>query len=139
MSIDRTLALLDSLTPLWLEKRQQRSLDLLGAPGLRPDKADRPDAWPVWCEGWAFAIQPTLAAALDIQLTTRIINKESTLEWTQGTAFDFREGYTIHDAPEAWTTPGVKPSNVVEERSRLLGRLLLDDAPSLSTMEDDDE
>lgn len=105
MSIDTTLVLLDSLTPLRIKKRQLRGFDLLAAPGLRPNQSQWPQRWPHWCAGWAFAIHPAMATALDIQLKPRVVEKKSTLEWTQGSAFDFREGYTIHDAPEAWNLP----------------------------------
>jgi len=48
-------------------------------------------------EEWAFPIGKHFQEALDIRLTTQVTDKIATPIWTQGSRFEFREGYTIYD------------------------------------------
>lgn len=105
---EAALKIWSDLTRRTVDKKQFRSDEaFIASPHARKPLATlSPENWPEgWCKGWAFTIQPTLATALDIQLTPRVTDKQSSLEWSQGSRFDFREGYTLHDAPEAWTLP----------------------------------
>lgn len=119
----RALDLLSELTEG--AKGGMRRTEFLASTVSNPAWNERPEQWAVdWCAGWAFHLQPSLAESLDLRLVKRVRKasqaggktaaggksasagtSESILEWTQGSAFAFREGYTIHDAPEAWTLP----------------------------------
>lgn len=48
---------------------------------------------------WAFSIPEHFKESLDIRLTNKVTNKNNELIWTQGSRFDFREGYVIYDTP----------------------------------------
>lgn len=103
----RSLTLLERITPHATTKRNRRSSELLCSVAVKPPYDKRPEEWEEgWCEGWAFCVHPSMAAALDIQLVPRVMRGKRTLEWTQGSGFDFHEGYTIHDVKEAYLRMG---------------------------------
>ncbi|MGE4293329.1 MAG: hypothetical protein AB7E32_14105 [Desulfovibrio sp.] len=88
-------------------KRVLRGDRLLACPGSTPSPRQNPHDWPEgWCRGWAYAVPPSMAPALDIQLTDRIQDKMPIRVWTQGSAFAFQTGYCIHDVP---LPPGKSP------------------------------
>lgn len=102
----RALALLVKITSATTNTRALRTSDLLCSTAHRPPFDQRPGEWDEgWCEGWAFPVHPSLAAALDIQLTPRKAQGKAVLEWTQGSAFDFRAGYAVYNAPRACDMP----------------------------------
>lgn len=94
---ERTLGLLKKLTPATVSKRALRSVSLLSTAEENIDYKLFPDEWRDWCAGWAFAVRPEFADALDIKLTERIVKRKKNLVWTQGYSFDFHAGYTIYD------------------------------------------
>src|ERR1019366_4498825 len=83
-----SLQILDKLVKP--EKQRQRRLSDL----LRP-----PDIAAV---DWFMFVPTCFNAALDIQQTTRIIEKRETLQWTQGSTFSFSVGDIIYDTPKAY-------------------------------------
>lgn len=96
----RALTLLEQITPEMITSRNDRVTEFLCSPAQKPSHTLRPEQWVEgWCVGWVFAVPPTMATALDIQLTPRITDGHKRLEWTQGSAFDFHTGYTIYDNP----------------------------------------
>lgn len=52
--------------------------------------------------GWYFCVPPAFRSALDIQLTTRMVEKHAFQVWTQGSTFHFAAGDTIYDNPAAY-------------------------------------
>lgn len=100
----QALALLEQLTTSMTQRRRQRETSLLSLPlGVSPPSSAQPDAWKSWCAGWAFAVQPSHAAALDIMLTPRKEGGRTVLVWTQGSAFDFKVGHVLHDTSKAYS------------------------------------
>ncbi|UJX40400.1 hypothetical protein K9F62_17105 [Desulfovibrio sp. JY] len=57
-----------------------------------------------YAEGWAFPIASQFREAIDIRFTTQKVNKIPEQAWTQGSRFEFREGYTVYDTREAYET-----------------------------------
>ena len=53
-------------------------------------------------EGWYMCVPPCFNDALDIKQTDRVVNKEKTLVWTQGSSFHFNTGDTIYNTPDAY-------------------------------------
>jgi hypothetical protein len=70
-------------------QRQRRLTDL-----LRP-----PDVAAV---DWFMFVPTCFNAALDIQQTVRVIEKQETLQWTQGSTFSFSVGDIIYNTPKAY-------------------------------------
>lgn len=97
----RAIRLLKKLTPATTRrKRVLRSDALLSSAVQNPPALLAPGQWiEGWCSGWAFAVAPCFASALDIRLTEKVRNKQKYSVWTQGSAFAFEIGHTIHDAP----------------------------------------
>ena len=83
-----SLQLLDELVKPKAQ-RQRRLTEL-----LRP-----PDVATV---DWFMFVPIYFNAALDIQQTTRIIEKRETLQWTQGATFSFSVGDIIYNTPKAY-------------------------------------
>jgi len=52
--------------------------------------------------GWFMAVKECYQNQLDIKLTERKKNKQSSLEWTQGPYFCFTEGHLFYDTPKAY-------------------------------------
>lgn len=52
--------------------------------------------------GWFMAVKECYRNQLDIKLTERKKNKQSSLEWTQGPYFCFAEGHLFYDTPKAY-------------------------------------
>lgn len=52
---------------------------------------------------WAFSLPDFFKESLDIRFTPRVINKVTHYTWTQGSRFDFREGYIIYDTQSAYS------------------------------------
>jgi hypothetical protein len=52
--------------------------------------------------GWHFCVPDSFRNALDIRLTSRKIDGESKMIWTQGPWFHFEAGDTIYDSPRAY-------------------------------------
>lgn len=77
-------------------KRNTRSTRLLCR--LEPLEAYKAIPEAEFCQGWAYTVGPHFAEALDIELQQRKKNKQSYYIWTQGSAFAFHPGYTIHKA-----------------------------------------
>lgn len=98
----RDIDLLNALTPATVSVQAERSTDLLGTMCQNPPYSQLPDAWEGgFCAGWHFAVHRACATALDIMLTPRKDQETNrdTLVWTQGSAFNFTAGYTVHTAP----------------------------------------
>lgn len=53
-------------------------------------------------DGWYMCVPPCFNDALDIKQTDRIVDKKKTLVWTQGSSFNFKEGDSIYDTPNAY-------------------------------------
>ena len=81
-----------------------------------------PEQWQDWCATWAFHVPPSMATALDIQLTQKswteeirdergkripLLNEDGTKALTASgkPAFDFHPGYVIYDSPAAYSLP----------------------------------
>lgn len=65
--------------------------------------ANNGTANPMECaEGWYFCVPPSFRSALDIQLTTRVIDGQQKELWTQGSTFHFAAGDAIYDSPAAY-------------------------------------
>jgi hypothetical protein len=71
------------------KNRQHRMTELMRP----PTKAD-PD-WFMW-------VPPCFNAALDILQTTRILDRQQTLIWSQGSSFSFAAGDVIYNDPRAY-------------------------------------
>jgi hypothetical protein len=69
--------------------RQRRLIDL-----LRPSHVATVD--------WFMFVPTCFNAALDIQQTARVIKKQETLQWTQGSTFSFSVGDVIYNTPKAY-------------------------------------
>ena len=70
-------------------KRQRRLTEL-----LRPPEVDSYD--------WFMFVPTCFNAALDIQQTIRMIEKQETLQWTQGSTFSFSVGDIIYNTAKAY-------------------------------------
>jgi hypothetical protein len=55
---------------------------------------------------WFMCVPSCFNNALDIRLTTRKSKGESTLVWTQGSAFSFKPGDTLYDTSKAYSEWG---------------------------------
>lgn len=53
-------------------------------------------------EGWYMCVPSCFNDALDIRLTSRSVNKQKLLVWTQGSSFYFNAGDTIYDTADAY-------------------------------------
>lgn len=66
------LQILSELTPLRIEKQQNRTRRFITSPKADQPPSVLPQDWPEgWCVGWAFAVHPSLAEAMDIRIVTR--------------------------------------------------------------------
>lgn len=65
-----------------------------------------------WAKGWAFAVDSQFFEALDIKFIQRTSSKTSIRVWTQGSWFNFREGYFIYDTPKAYLEWGEALSHI---------------------------
>lgn len=83
-----SIQILDKLVKPEIQ-RQRRLTELLRPPGN--DSFD-----------WFMFVPICFNAALDIQQTTRVIEKRKTLQWTQGSTFSFSVGDIIYDTPKAY-------------------------------------
>jgi|GEM_PF-396546 len=79
---DVALDTLKSLTQAWTDKPARRQQQLLW-------DFDQGEA-----AGWAFRVGPWYRTALDILYTPRSVERRISYEWTQGSAFNFCQGYT---------------------------------------------
>lgn len=59
-----------------------------------------------YAAGWKMAVEECHKEALDIRMTERLYDGETTREWTQGSLFSFKEGSIFYDTPIA-TSYGV--------------------------------
>lgn len=119
---EQALALLARLTTSALPVRGQRETSLLTLPlGVQPSNSGHPDVWDGWCEGWAFAVQPAFAAAMDILPTLRTEQGRTSLLWTQGSAFNFKEGHTLYDTPEAYSLPWAEALRHIRYSIQIIG------------------
>ena len=55
-----------------------------------------------YSQGWYMALPDAFKAPLDIRQTARVVNKQQTLQWTQGGNFSFKQGDVIYDTPKAY-------------------------------------
>ncbi len=51
-----------------------------------------------FCKDWTYNLGTCFSDTLDCKLQQRTRNKEKYWLWTQGSNFDFKQGYTIHKA-----------------------------------------
>lgn len=72
-----------------------------------------------FCRGWAFCVGPHFAEALDCQLQSRKRNKKSYSVWTQGSAFSFKQGYTIHRADGGMIVQVLKAKEAIPGRKTI--------------------
>jgi hypothetical protein len=99
----RDLELIQKITPNVIYLQTERSTDLLGARCNNPPHSLLPDKWDGgFCVGWYYAVPYSFANALDIMLTKRTDKKtkKEFLIWSQGSAFYFPTGYTVHTVPQ---------------------------------------
>ena len=82
------IRILDQITSS-AKNRQHRVTGLMRS----PTKAD-PD--------WFMCVPPCFNAALDILQTTRILDRQQSLTWTQGSNFSFAAGDVIYNDPRAY-------------------------------------
>ncbi len=80
----------DATTP---KDKQRRGTELITCLEPKEGYGPLPEDF---CQGWAFKLGPSFADALDIIFQQRKRNKKSYSVWTQGSRFDFKQGYTIH-------------------------------------------
>ena len=88
------LKLLDLLIADAGTGKQARGTMLLSCVNAREGYARIPEE--EFCPEWVYTVGPHFADALDISLQRRKRDKKDYHVWTQGTAFAFRDGYTIH-------------------------------------------
>ena len=55
-----------------------------------------------YADGWRFPVRECFKDALDIKMTSRILNKIENNIWTQGTQFNFSQGDIIYDTRLAY-------------------------------------
>lgn len=104
----RDVGILKDITPSVVHTRTERSTDLLGTLCNNPPYSKLPDAWEGgFCVDWYYAVPRSFADALDIMLTPKKDKKTNrdTLIWSQGSAFNFHVGYTVHTVPQKSKQP----------------------------------